>query len=89
MSVIKQLDWELVSSNQEEGEIKARTGVSLRSWGEEISIFVNRESTGESTISVLSKASSQILDWGKSEDNERIFHERLKRILDEKVTGEK
>ena len=81
LNAIKGLGWELISSDKSVGKINTRTGVSLKSWGEDVSILVTREPTGESTISVSSQASSQIIDWGKSEENERVFHEKLKKTI--------
>lgn len=80
LRLVKQLGWKLVSYDKAAGEIKAQTGTTLRSWGEDISIHVSEEATG-TAISVLSEASSQLFDWGKSEENEKAFHEELKKII--------
>ena len=52
----------------------------MRSWGEDVSVNISKEETG-STISVLSEASSQLFDWGKNAENERVFLEELKKIV--------
>lgn len=80
LRTIKQLDWKLISKDRRAGEIKAQTGTTLRSWGEDVSIDVFREATG-STISVLSEAPFQLFDWGKNEENERAFHVELHKII--------
>lgn len=80
MASIKKLGWKTVSQNPETGEIKAKAGATLRSWGEDVSICVSKEETG-STISVLSEASSQLFDWGKNAENERVFLEKLEKIV--------
>lgn len=80
LAAIEKLGWKTVSQNLETGEIKAKTGATLRSWGENVSIYVSQEETG-STISVYSEASSQLFDWGKSGKNETVFLEELKTIV--------
>lgn len=82
LRTIKQLGWKLISHEKREGKIEAKTGTTLRSWGEDISIDVYQEATG-STISVLSEAHSQLFAWGKSEENEKLFHRELQRIISE------
>lgn len=62
------------------GVIKAETGMSLRSWGENVSIKVAEEA-GENTISVASGVSHQLFDWGKSWENEWIFHKELRKAI--------
>jgi hypothetical protein len=77
---IKRLGWKLVSQNKETGEIEAKTGTSLRSWGEDISIQLVRETTG-TAISVASGSSFQLFGWGKNEENEKIFNIELKKVI--------
>lgn len=77
---IKQLGWNIVSQNKGTGEIKAKTGTTLRSWGEDIAIKVAEEATG-TTISIFSGSSFQLLDWGKSKENELLFHRELKKLF--------
>lgn len=80
LASVRRLGWKLISQNDRIGEIRAKTGTTLWSWGEDISIHVSEEPAG-TTISVLSEASSQIFDWGKSGENERAFHEELEEIV--------
>jgi len=77
---VKELGWKLTFSDSKVGDIKAQTGSTLWSWGEDISIKVSKEAAG-SSVSVFSKASSQLFDWGKSEENEKLFHIKLKEII--------
>lgn len=77
---VKQLGWRLISQNREVGEIKAQTGTTLRSWGEDIAIHLSEEAVG-TTISVLSEARFQLIDWGKNEENEKIFYKELEKII--------
>jgi len=78
LKVIKWLDWCLISADKEAGVIRARTGLSLRSWGENITIRLHKENTG-TVVSVLSEAIFQLFDWGKNIENEKLFHQELKK----------
>lgn len=78
---IRQLGWERISSDESTGVIQARAGITLRSWGEDISIHLSRENT-ETIVSISSKPHSQVFDWGKSDENERILHQELKKQLE-------
>jgi hypothetical protein len=78
---IKELGWNIVSHNKAAGEIKAKTGTTLKSWGEDISIHVSKEAATETTISVYSQASFQLFAWGKNEENERTFHKELEKLI--------
>lgn len=79
MESVKELGWQLTYQNPEEGKIKAKTGATLRSWGEDISISVKNLTPTENTISVSSEAPHQFIDWGKNEENERRFQKFLER----------
>jgi len=81
LSTVKKLGWKVTSQNREKGEIKAKTGTTLRSWGENVTIDVTQETTG-STISVMSNAHSQLFDWGKDEKNEECFYKELQKIIE-------
>lgn len=80
LRLVGQLDWKLVSQDKEVGTIKAETGMSLRSWGENVSIQIS-EKEGGNTISVASGVSGQLLGWGKDAENERTFHRQLKKLI--------
>jgi hypothetical protein len=78
LRVIRQLGWSLISTDKEAGVIKARTSMSLRSWGEDIIIRLSKENMA-TIVSVSSHAVFQLFDWGKSIENENLFHEELKK----------
>lgn len=80
LRLLKQLGWKLISQDKKAGLIKAQTETTLRSWGEKISISIIKEAT-VTTIIISSEPDFQIFDWGKSEENESIFHEELKKII--------
>lgn len=78
---IKDLGWFTISTDRDAGLIRARTGTTLRSWGENISVRVSEEA-GETTISVSSVPSSQVFNWGKDEENERVFLRKTNKIIE-------
>lgn len=77
---IKQLGWRLISRDRDAGKVRAETGTTLRSWGENISIYISQDAAGIA-ISISSEPSFQLIDWGKSEENEKTFHEVLKKLI--------
>jgi hypothetical protein len=70
------LGWELDKIDREKGEIFASTKMNFKSFGEFIEIRVNPNSNG-CTIGITSKLSSQLIGWGKNEDNITDFFARL------------
>jgi hypothetical protein len=54
------------------------TGASFKSWGEVVFIKVAPDPAGTS-ISVTSKAHSQLVTWGKNAENEKNFLDELTR----------
>lgn len=48
--------------------IRASTGMSLLSWGENIEIRLIKENGGI-RVNISSEAPSQLFDWGKSQEN--------------------
>ena len=69
LDTVKNLKWTAVETKN--GEIKARTRISLKTWGEEISIKILPESIGTSII--VTSTTSQLVDWGKNNDNLKDF----------------
>ncbi|WP_246966929.1 hypothetical protein [Natribaculum luteum] len=53
--------------------ISLKTQPSLLSWGEKINLRID-----DDEIEIESKASSQIIDWGKPDDNVDLVTQRLK-----------
>lgn len=75
---IESCGWEITEENEKAGVVIAKTGMSLRSWGEEIVIQISTEE-GKTLIHVSSE-SSQLLDWGKSSENLKKLGEKLREI---------
>jgi len=61
--------------------IKASSGFSIWSWGEDIEVRLSSKPYG-TEVEVTSEA-SQIFDWGKSEENISSFFMKLTKCLDE------
>lgn len=76
---IEDCGWEITGKDQETGVIIAKTGMSLRSWGEKIVIeFSIKE--GKTLMNISSEPTSQLLDWGKSSENLKKLIEKLEEI---------
>jgi len=73
LEVIDKCRWHVASYDENKGIIIARTGTSILSWGEEVTIRIFQEGNGI-MIEVISEPIAQFIDWGKSEENIRIFY---------------
>lgn len=75
-------DCEFIISKVDEtsGTIKAYSGASFRSYGENITITISKTAEG-TKVEAYSKARAALFDWGKSGENVNRFltvlHERL------------
>jgi hypothetical protein len=76
--VIKRLGWNI--EKIEGNTITTSTGFSLRSWGEIIIIHLEKIYIDEAKMYVESEPKSQIIDWGKSRENEQLFINKLSEI---------
>jgi hypothetical protein len=65
--ITKGLGWTLTTNDENNKVLVASTGISLLSWGEEVTIRTTRGALGAS-VAVSSKASG-VTDWGKSSEN--------------------
>lgn len=70
--VLRENGWKIKEINEQDGEILATTGISFRSWGENIYCEV-LEGKLESEIKFHSVGLFQIHMWGKNEDNLEAF----------------
>ena len=52
----------------------------MLSWGEAITVKITREGT-RTKVNVLSTPKSQLFDWGKSNENERIILSKMDELL--------
>lgn len=77
--------FELLISELNSGRIEAKSGMGLRSFGENITIQVNKKS---GSVHVFSKSalSTTMFDWGKNRDNVTKFFEHLSSLLNEGET---
>lgn len=76
--ILRELGWNV--EKIEGNTITASTGFSLRSWGEIVTIHLKKIDTNTTEIYVESKPKAQLFDWGKSQDNELLFIDKLSEI---------
>lgn len=62
--------------------IKASSGISFRSWGEDIMIKLSSTSEGVK-VNIISEPQAQLFDLGKSEENIREIFSELSKVLGE------
>ena len=66
LTAVPQCGFSIVSSNPPTGQIDARTGIGLRSWGENITIAVSPDGR----LSIKSSCRGfQLVDYGKNKAN--------------------
>ncbi|MEZ4358061.1 MAG: hypothetical protein R2876_05480 [Eubacteriales bacterium] len=56
-------------SNSLSRTIKIKTGVSWKSWGENLLITISPTANGMSQIAITSASKYGLIDWGKNQDN--------------------
>jgi hypothetical protein len=71
LTAVPQCGFSILSSNQATGQIAARAGIGLRSWGENITIAVSPDGR----VNIKSSCRGfQMVDYGKNKANvEKIF----------------
>ena len=67
-SLIERRGWTIHAFKPEEGMIAARTGATILSWGEDVTIRA-KASTEGIIVGIESSPVAQIFDWGRSESN--------------------
>lgn len=68
---------------QAEHIIKAKKGISWKSWGEHITVLVSAMSLEQSVVRIESRASwpLQVIDWGRNAENIDAFEAALRTAL--------
>ena len=56
-------------SNVTAGTISISTGISMKSWGENLLLTISPTSNGFSELSISSMSKFGLADWGKNQDN--------------------
>ena len=78
MKAATQCGFHVAESDQAAGRIKATTGMSLRSWGEHITISVSADGTAGIKSSCRG---IQLIDYGKNKANVNAFFSALGPLL--------
>lgn len=78
MKALSQCGFHVAESNPEAGQIKATTGMGLRSWGEKITISVSADGRADITSSCRG---IQLIDYGKNKANVNAFLSALGPLL--------
>jgi hypothetical protein len=78
LKAVPQCGFKVADSNPETGQIKARTRMGLRSWGEEIIITVG----GDGRADIKSSCRGiQVIDYGKNKANVTALFSALGSLL--------
>jgi hypothetical protein len=80
LRIIKGLGWVIESEALETGNIIVSTRGSLRSWGETITIQIF-EVGSQTSVSVMSTPKAQLIDWGRSAENEKLILGELDKLF--------
>lgn len=77
----KRLDWRIEKSDERKERIQAIVGVSTLSWGEKVSINMNKINDRSSGVHVTSKSYGSILSMLKNPINISKFLKELEKVL--------
>jgi hypothetical protein len=83
MKALSQCGFHVAESNPEAGQIKATTGMGLRSWGEKITISVSADGRANITSSCRG---IQFIGYGKNKANVNAFLSALGPLLPPQAT---
>ena len=71
IDILNNMDIQINYKNKSEGVIQASSDGSIFSWGEDIDIGIKSLSPQKTRVNVSSSTKSQLISWGKNEENER------------------
>ncbi len=71
---ISEIGWQ--TDEESKNFIKASAPSSIFSWGESVEVIVSSK-VGKTRILITSEPKWQIIDFGKSEDNVMLLHDKL------------
>lgn len=86
VEAISNKGWTIEFTDRETGIINARTGVSLSTWGDVVSIRISRQANGEVQVNASSRTERQALDWGKNTRNIKEYLVELDKLMLMSVT---
>jgi hypothetical protein len=68
-TAIESLKWKITSENQATFSIQASVPMSMRSWGEKLTVVLSLDENDRVKVDVQSKTGPQIVDYGKNKQN--------------------
>lgn len=82
LEATRNLDFDIVKENIDNGIIEFKVGVSIWSFGEKFKLTITKDTTPV-TIEVTSEGSVglQLFDWNKNKNNIENFFKELNRLL--------
>ena len=81
LNALKRLAITIEYTDKNEGLIKGFTKASMLSWGENITIRLNRIDDHQTEIDIKSNVSSQLFSWGKDSMNENNIITEIEKII--------
>ena len=78
---VRNCGWEDITYSSKNGTVKAKTKSSLRSWGEDVTITVQKLKDNYINVEFNSEPVAQLIDWGKGEENKIKFFKEFKKII--------
>ena len=80
---LQRVKWKVKSSDRTLGYFRAKVGVNFWTWGEDLSINLDRVSSNATLVRVQGKAPYQLFDWGRTGRDIDKFMMQLERVLRE------
>ena len=82
LAVLPRLPATVNHADRATGTITAATSMSWRSWGEALTVAVWQDHPDATSVTLTSKASFQLVDWGKNTKNLDFFTTALRSYVD-------
>jgi hypothetical protein len=80
---LKSANLRLIDVRIIQGEVRGRTGVSLKSFGSSIQVTAIEGNDG-TALAVTVKPSAALIDWGRSDEEVRAVISEIRRLLGER-----
>jgi len=82
LKALKELEINIETSDKENKTITGNAKASFLSWGENIQIIFEKINQYSTKIKVESSSVAQLIDWGKSSQNEESIIQTVKNIIE-------